>query len=56
MTRQLDEILQFLCRRIYAFYTSDPDWFMVLPQGEVNDLSESSETKMKYIRSSCDSE
>lgn len=56
MTEQLDEFLQILYCVIYAFYTSNPDWFMALPQGEVNDLSKSSEMKMKYTRPSCDSE
>lgn len=49
MTEQLDKFLQILYQGIYAFYTSNPDWFMALPQGEVNDLSESSEMKTKYI-------
>lgn len=38
------------------FCTSNPDWFMVLPQREVNNLSKSSEMKMKHIQPSCDSQ
>lgn len=56
MSEQLDEFLQILYHGIYAFDTSTPDWFMAVPQGEVNDLSKRSEMKMKYIRPSCDSE